>query len=126
MNEFLELLKEAFYKAEPFEAHPQQKELQRSVVQFERRVKVVRWMTWLPVTFMGVVLTIVLVSFFRLGDDASTKTLLIHAVLFLFSMLAIGSQKVWMCIMHNHYATMKELKRVQMLLLDRSGVSEGT
>ena len=119
MSEFMELWKEALYKTEPFDVEPQRQQLEQSIQQFNRRLAVVRWMTLIPIVFMTGLGVWSAVSFLNLPQTASAKAVLLPVAGFLIAIMTIGMQKYWMMMMHNHLATMKELKRVQLMVLDR-------
>ena len=116
MSEFSEMLKEAFVGEEPFDPQPGREALDASVKKFDRRMRTVQVMVWLAVTFMGVVCVWSAVAFFRARDDGGSA-LVLYAVVFLWAQAGIGFLKMWLIVMQNHIRTMKELKRVQMMLL---------
>ncbi len=55
MNEFAEMLKEAFVGEEPFDPRPGREAPQVSIRKYDARMKTVRYMAIFAVTFMGVV-----------------------------------------------------------------------
>ena len=83
VGEFGEMLKEAFVGEERFDPRPGREMLERSIDKFDRRMRTVRHTTLLGGLFMGAVMIATAVQFFREPDDASTKTLLLWAALFL-------------------------------------------
>ena len=119
IDEFTDLLKEAFVGEEPFDPSPGMEALQASVAKFERRMRTVRHMAWFAVTFMGGVMAWAAYSFFQATpDDTDLKTMLVYAVLFGMAFLAVGFIKGWFAMMSNDIGLRKELKRTQMMLLE--------
>lgn len=118
MSEFKELLKEAFAGAEPFDEHPGQDDLRQAVSRFEQRDLIVRILGWTAVTLATAAVVWSVYAFFTAPDDASARTLLVPAVVFIWGMSAIGWMKGFIFIMQNHLASMKELKRIQLLLAE--------
>lgn len=123
MSEFKDMLKEAFRDDAPFDPSPGRAVLDASVQKFERRMRTVRWMAFFAVTFMSVVMVAGLWLLLDASDDASARTVVLYGALFVWGYVGIGFAKGWFAIMHNHIGTMKELKRVQMMLLERERVS---
>lgn len=120
MSEFSEMMKEAFLGLERFESLPGKADLEQSIVKFDRRERLLRRLAWFSVTFQGLVMAAVLVSWFRTGDETSVRVLLAHLALFLVSMTGIGMMKLWLMVMQYHFTALKEQKRTQMMLLERS------
>ena len=73
VNEFSEMLKEAFVGEEPFDPQPARAALQGSIDKFDRRMRTVRHMAWFGVTFMGAVMVFAAVMFFRAPETASAR-----------------------------------------------------
>ena len=71
MNEFTEMIKEAFVGAEPYDPSPGREALRASILKFERRDRVVRLLSWFMVTFMSVVAFWAAWSFWAAGPDVS-------------------------------------------------------
>jgi hypothetical protein len=113
------MLKEAFVGEAPFESHPPRAVLEASIRKFERRMRAVRYMSWFAVAFGGVVIIAALARFFQLPPDASVKTLLIYAVAFLWGLGIVGMSKMWLLMMINDIGVRKEVKRIQLMLIDR-------
>ena len=70
MNQFQEMLKEAFMGEEPFDASPGRAALEASIRKFEQRDRTLRYMIWFAVIFMSAVCGWAAWSFFS-SDDAS-------------------------------------------------------
>lgn len=121
MNEFGELLKEAFAGAERFDAHPGREDLERAVAKFERRDRVVRILAWTAVTLAMVPMVWAVYGLAVAGPDTSAKLLVIQGIVALAALQAIGQMKMFLFATRNHLDQMKELKRVQMLLLEGAG-----
>ena len=114
------MIKEAFVDAEPFDPDPGREALQSAVDRFTRRMRTVRVMAWvIAVPFMATVMIWALVSLLRAPEDTSTGTLLLYGVLFLWASIGVGFIKGWFAMMQNHLSVMKELKRLQLMMLDR-------
>jgi len=87
------------------------------VRKFDRRMRTVQVMVWFAVTFMGAASIFAGVPFFRTrGEGRSAMAL--YALLFLWTQSVVGFAKMWLFLMQNHIRTMKELKRVQMMMLE--------
>jgi len=121
VGEFGEMLKEAFVGEERFDPRPGREMLERSIDKFDRRMRTVRHMAWIGVLFPGAVMIAAAVQFFRAPEDASTKMLLLWAVLFLWGNMAVGMIKFWLAMMNNDIGLRKELKRTQLMVLEGSG-----
>lgn len=122
MSDFGSLIKEAFVDAEPFDPDPGREALRSSVDQYTRRMRTVRWMAWgVAVPFMTAVMVWSLVSLLRASDETATSTLFLYGMLFVWSSSAIGFIKGWFAMMQNHIRVMVELKRVQLMMAERSG-----
>ena len=118
MSEFSELLKEAFAGAEPFDAHPGREDLDAAVARFERRDRTVRGLAWTAVALLTVPVVWAVHGLAVAAPDAAPKGLVVKAVVLICGMSAIGFMKAFLYDMRNHLDQMKELKRVQMLLLE--------
>ncbi len=116
MNEFTEMIKEAFVGDEPFDPSPGREALQASVDKFERRDRVVRFMSWFAVAFMGAVAFWAGWSFWK---SESTKMLILYATIFLWAMIGIGWAKMFLFQMQSSIALMKEIKRSQLMWVGR-------
>ncbi len=121
MSEFGDLLREAFAGAERFDAHPGRADLERAVSKFEARDRTVRVLVWSVVTLATVPAAWAAYGLFAADDGTSTRMLVIQGVVLLFAMQSIAFMKAYLAEMRNHLDQMKELKRVQMLLLEESG-----
>jgi len=116
MNDFTELLKEAFVGEEPYDSHPAREELEASLRTYERRERTLRYMLWLAVAFMSCVAYYSAWKFLTSDEEASTKQLILYAVLFLWSSTCIGWAKMFLLNTQKHLSILKELKRVQLAL----------
>ncbi len=121
MNEFAEMLKEAFVGEEPFDARPGREALQASIRKYDARMKTVRYMAIFAVTFMGVVGIYCFVWLLRAPDETSTRVLIIYALVFGWALGAVGFSKGWFAMMHNDIGLRKELRRMQMMMLEKDG-----
>ena len=118
MNEFGELLREFFKGERSLEPETDRAALEESRRGFDRRMRTVRTMTWTAVAFMTGVM--VWAGAGLLGDSLSGQRLAIRATLVLLALVAIGLQKLWLIVMQNQTAVMKELKRIQIRMIDLS------
>ena len=118
MSELSEMIKEAFTDSEKsFQPHPARRDLELSVEQYGRRMKVVRGLAFFTVSFMGLVCAACAIAFFQAPED-DTRSLILYASGFIFAMTAIGWGKMWFSNMQNHLAVVKEIKRTQFMLLE--------
>ena len=121
MSDFGNLIKEAFVDAEPFDPDPGREALRSSVEKYTRRMRTVRVMTWgVAVPFMGAVMIWSMISLLGAPEETSASTLFLYGMLFVWSSTAIGFIKGWFAMMQNHILVMKELKRVQLMLVEQS------
>jgi len=118
MNEFAEIIKEAFVGEAPFDPHPGEEALLASIDKFDRRMRTVRAMAVFAVSFMSAVAALAVVMFLRAPGDGGAKALIGWAGLFLWSMAVIGFAKHWFATMHNDIGLRKELKRTQLMILE--------
>ncbi len=119
MSEFYEMLKEAIVGAEPYRPDPGGAALEASVKKFEARLRTVRFMAIFAVTFGSVASIAGVVLFLGTDDMASTRELLLCAGLVWFGSSIVGFAKMWYAHMLNHLSLMKELKTVQLRILER-------
>lgn len=121
MNEFKALLREAFLGEEPFDPAPGRAALLASARSLEDRERVLRRLMWLAVTLMTAVAAWGAWSFFTAGDGASVKRLVLAATAFLFGVQGVGTLKMSLFSLQKDLSVLKELKRVQLMLLERAG-----
>lgn len=119
MNQFQEMLKEAFMGEEPFDASPGRAALEASIRKFEQRDRTLRYMIWFAVIFMSAVCGWAAWSFFS-SDDASAKSLILYATLFLFASQAIGWAKMFLFSTQQSFSLQKELRRAQLTWLEEN------
>lgn len=119
MNDFTEMLKEAFVGEEPYDPSPARADLESAMRRFERRDRTLRYLLWFAVAFMTAVLAWAAWSFWRAGSEASTRELLLYAVLFLWGSQGVGWAKMLLLTTQKHLSILKELKRVQLALSER-------
>jgi hypothetical protein len=120
VSEFGEMLKEAFVGEAPFEPHPGREALESSIDKFDSRMRTVRHMAWVGVLFPGAVMIGSAVMFFRAPEGTGLQTFILWAVLFLWGNMAVGMIKFWFAMMQNDISLRKELKRTQLMVLERS------
>ncbi len=118
MNEFTEMIKEAFVGEAPYDPSPGREALQTSIRRFERRDRTLRFMMWFAVTFMSVVAVWSGWSFWKSGPEESTKMLILYATVFLWASYGIGWAKMFLFSMQKNLSMLKELKRVQLTWLE--------
>ena len=118
MSEFAEMLKEAILGDEPYRPDAGREALEASVKKFEARMRAVRFMTIVMVTFATAVFVTGLVLFLGAGPEAAVRDLLIYTGLFFFGLMCVGMGKMWFAMMHNHIALMKELKVTQIRIVE--------
>jgi hypothetical protein len=124
MSEFAQILKEAFVGDEPFRPETDRATAEASVRKFENRMRTFRRMTTLLVGGMFIVLVYCVVGFLRLPVDANVKTQLTYVGAFIWAGSGITIGKLWFAMMHNHVAVMKEMKRIELMMLEKRGGSE--
>ena len=121
MNEFKEMLKEAFLGEQPYDPTPGREVLLSSLRQLEARERTLRWMLWFAVGFMSLVAFGAGWFFWKATEDTSVKDLILLATSFLFACQAIGWAKMFLFTTQKDLSVLKELKRVQMMLHERKG-----
>jgi len=125
MSEFATLIKEALIGDEPFAAMPGREAVEASIRQFERRMRTIRRMTWTGVSLMFAVVVFAIVGFVRLDESASVRSIMIYLGLFIWGNVGVAMAKLWFATAHDNIALMKELKRVQILIIDVMGKEYG-
>ena len=118
MNEFKEMIKEAFLGEEPYDPSPGRAAIEESIHKFERRDRTMRFLMWFVVAFWGLIGTWAAWSFWHADSATSTKMLLLYTAAFLFAAQAIGWAKMFLFSIQKDLSVLKELKRVQLTLLD--------
>ena len=118
MNQFQEMLKEAFMGEEPFDPSPGREALEASIAKFEGRDRTLRIMLWFNVALMTGVCVWAVRGFF-LADEGATRDLVLYATVFLFGSQAIGWAKMFLFTTQQSLSLRKELKRAQLTLLER-------
>lgn len=119
MSEFAEILKEAFVNDAPFDPDTDRASAEALLRKFENRMRTIRRMTTLLVGGMFLVLVYCLVGFLRLPADAAVKTQVTYLGAFIWAAGGITIGKLWFAMMHNHIATMKEMKRIELMMLEK-------
>ena len=119
MNQFQEMMKEAFLGEEPFDASPGREALEASIRKFEQRDRVLRLMVWFGVTFMTGVCVWAAWSFLGAEPDASSRSLILYATVFLFAGQAVGWSKMFLFSTQQSFSLQKELKRAQLMWLEK-------
>jgi hypothetical protein len=120
MSEFYEMLKEAIVGAEPYRPDEGRAALEASVRKFEARLRTVRFMAIFAVSFATVAWIAGLVLLVRADDSVSPRELLLYAGLAVFGFAIVGFAKMWFANMMNHLTVMKELKAVELRVLELS------
>ena len=92
--------------------------LEGSIDKFDRRMRTVRHMAWMGVSFMGAVAVFAAYSFLEAPPETAPKALILWASLFIWSNIGIGMVKFWFAMMHNDIGLRKELKRTQLMVLE--------
>ncbi len=124
MNEFKEMLKEAFVGEEPYDPSPGREALLASLRKLEGRDRTLRWMMWFAVTFMMAVAVWAGWSFFQ-AEESDVRELVLYATLFAFACQGIGWAKMFLFTTQKDLSVLKELKRVQMMMLQHQPSGSG-
>ena len=119
MNEFSELLREAFRADETFDPDPGREALLAAIDGYERRMSLVRRMAWVGVTFFTAMTVWMVVLLWQEPNAPPTNRELFVAAMLIFSAQGIAFGKAWFYDMNNHIRLMKELKRTQLMTLER-------
>ncbi len=117
MNDFKEMLKEAFVGEEPYDPAPSRAVLEDSLRHFESRDRMTRILMWVAVSFMSLLVGWSVWSFVRAGEDAGVRELLLYSTAFLFGCQGIAWSKMLLFTSQLDFRILKELKRVQLSLL---------
>lgn len=117
MNQFREMLREAFAGAEPYDPVPQRPAIEAAIEQIGQRDRMMRVLVWFAVTFLTVVAVWAGWSFFAL-EDPSPRALILRATLFLWAILGVWFMKMLLFVTQRELAIHRELKRTQLMLLD--------
>ena len=118
MSDFTEMIKEAFVGEEPYDPTPGRAAIEESIRKFERRDRTLRFLMWFVVTFMVAVGIWAAWQFWHADAGESTKMLLLYAVAFLFAGQAVGWAKMFLFSMQKDLSVLKELKRLQLIMLE--------
>jgi len=114
MNEFTRMIQEAFVGAEPFDPAPGSAALREALLRFERRDRVVRTLSWFMVAVMTGASVWAAWGFWTAGPEASTRTLIAYATLFLCGFGGIGFGKMFLLEQQANFNVLCELKRMQL------------
>ena len=114
MNEFKQMIKEAFVGEEAYDPAQGREALVDSIRRFESRDRTLRWMMWFAVTFMTVLSVWAAWQFWASDPDASAKSLILYAVIFLWGCQGIGWAKMFLFSSQLGFSLMKELKRLRL------------
>ncbi|MCB9883170.1 MAG: hypothetical protein H6834_15385 [Planctomycetes bacterium] len=117
MSEFTEIIKEAFVGEGAFDPTPGRDALEAAVQKYDRRMRTVRWLAWFMVAAMTVVGVIAAIAFAN-AEAPLGKEHLAYAALFTIAYVGIGIGKMFLLFQQNHLSLMKELKRVELMILD--------
>jgi len=118
MNEFQAMLKEALMGEEPFNTEQGSADLKASIRKFESQDKMLRALLWGSVVFQMGLFIWSGWKFCTSDADSSPKSLILYATLFLISIQCIGWSKMFIFSNQKSFSILKELKRVQLLLLE--------
>ena len=118
MNEFTEMIREAFLGEEAYDPTPGREALEESIRRFESRDRVVRLLSWFMVTAMSVVMFWAAWRFWK-TDAQSSKALVGYATLVLAASGGVGFGKMFLFNVQSDLKVMKEIKRTQLMLLER-------
>ncbi|MFT5286684.1 MAG: hypothetical protein ACI8TQ_002855 [Planctomycetota bacterium] len=119
MSDFQDILREALMGEETYDENQGQAELRASIQKFDSQERIMRTLLWSSVVLMTVLCFWSAWSFIESPEDVSTKYLIMLATLFLFSVQSIGWSKMFIYSNQKSVSTLKELKRVQLLLMER-------
>lgn len=114
------LLEEAF-GGPRFDPAPGRAALEAGLREFERRERVLRLLAWGSVGIMALLAIWAAWGFASAPEDASVKRLVLDAALFLWASLGVAFGKLWLFSAQAHLVTQRELKRLELALLDSLG-----
>ena len=118
MNDFQDMFKEAFLGEEPYKGGQNSVELTASIRKFESQDRLLRISLWGSVLSMTALCIWSGLSFWQTPEAAGPKPLILYATLFLISVQCIGWIKMFLFNNQKSFSILKELKRVQLLLLE--------
>lgn len=118
MNDFQEMIREAFAGEKPYDPSPDRGALEAAIRSFERRDRIMRLLMWFAVTAMTVLAVWSGWSFAVADDATSVKTLILYATVFLWASFGIGLAKLMLFTTQRGFSIMKELKRAQLIWLE--------
>ncbi|MEQ8764386.1 MAG: DUF6768 family protein [Planctomycetota bacterium] len=124
MSDFGDMIREALLGEETFDSGPGKETVRAALEKFDRRMWTVRVMSWSGTALMTALAIWMVVLIFGMPDDASPKNLALYVSGLAFALLAIGMIKGWWFLMQNHFAVMKEIKRTQLMILERQPPSD--
>jgi len=118
MNDFQEMIREAFVGEEPYVPGQDRAMIQASIRKFEGQDRMVRWLLWFSVLLMTGIFIWSTLRFYAAEPDATPKQLILDAILILSSMQCIGWAKMFIFSNQKNVSILKELKRTQLMLLE--------
>ena len=121
MNEIREFLAEAFLGEEAYDPSPGREAMERALRDFDAQERLLRRLMWFAVLCMSGLAAWAAWSFARGGSEASTRSLVLHATLFLAAVQGVGWSKMFLFTTQKNLQVLKELKRLQLTLLRREG-----
>jgi hypothetical protein len=114
---FARMLKESL-AGMSFDPAPGREALEAGLREFERRERALRLLAWGTVGAMALLAAWAAWSFLSAPADAGVKRLVLDATLFLWASLGIAFGKLWLFTTQAQLATQRELKRLELALLD--------
>ena len=119
MNEVQAMIKEALMGEEPFAPDQGSTDLKASIRRFETQDRMLRLLLWGAVLTQTGLCVWSGYRFWQADAETSTKSLILYATLFLVSIQCIAWSKMVIFNNQKSYSVLKELKRVQLMLLER-------
>ena len=107
-----------------FDPAPGRAALEAGLREFARRDRALRFLAWGTVGAMSLLAAWAAWSFLSAPADASAKRLVLDATLFLWASLGVAFGKLWLFTAQAQLATQRELKRLELALLDARRVGE--
>ncbi len=117
MSDFTDLIQETFGRAPGLRPGLDEMPLGDRVDALDERMKTVGNLTWISVPLMFVIALIMIVLLATAEPTVEVKWLVLEGAVFVWAMLVVAVVKLWHFQMQSDIATMKEILRIQALLL---------
>jgi hypothetical protein len=118
MSEIGDLVREAFLGEDVFPEDRSRSAMEESLKKFDRRMNLARLLSFFAVLVLFSAGVWSAVSFFSADDDAPVRDLILYGAVFVAANVGVSFGKLWYILMQNQTHILKEVKRVQIAVLN--------